>query len=699
MQVEFDATYLAEDSEAQKKLKNRNKMINSHKQAIADIKMTDAQDYEALTSLYRKIFRFLLEFAPNNRHQHSDKNMEREVAAALESVFPRVGLKTFISLEYEDKMTQLMELNRIILGIRLFNRFEGRGGSGIDDMDKDSMILASILQQDIEKEMGFFQDACSKYQQAIIRAYLFRRKKKFMVKEMARQEKEAEENDSPNAQPPLNTYSFDQMGVSQDPNQIIMPIDQQSTLGNSIHHRHGLKSNEMFLISQLEDVNDYVIERWSQELANRRQYLNFLKSLLDEIKYINSKLSTLIEKLKLELTTIKSLISNKTSVPKEVVYPRFDALGSLWVNLFEEVIVLIARSNTFQALCKYRLSFSPTLADELFGDEEDKSVKRSSMTMESVMLFDENSLADGKSTVRETTEGLEEPEPIKPFESVESSYLNTTGLEEYALSGAQLLSIENTPDFALLPLELQGFCPWTIVEARGLLIPGKPSLGIVRYENQYYVCDHIMAIKAFMEKPEYYLNAIKTRALKNPEFIHLLNLQKWFPTTSIAKLLHKHEMEINNQTGQPLTKDAATETPTHFIESYIDLNYHWNEWELRKRALKMVNLKNCRTSGQQTDQSHFRRDNESQVYIPKVADTQTKRDKGTNPPIVTTYIQGLRGVEDVAESKDSNGLMIRNAHKGSKDNKDYKSAKDDKEFHSRQIAHPKVSVVKLTLDL
>ena len=39
-------------------------------------------------------------------------------------------------------------------------------------------------------------------------------------------------------------------------------------------------------------------------------------------------------------------------------------------------------------------------------------------------------------------------------------------------SGAVLLSISDTPDFLLLPLEFQGYCPWTIVEARGLLIPG-----------------------------------------------------------------------------------------------------------------------------------------------------------------------------------------------------------------------------------
>ena len=84
-------------------------------------------------------------------------------------------------------------------------------------------------------------------------------------------------------------------------------------------------------------------------------------------------------------------------------------------------------------------------------------------------------------------------------------------------------------------------------------------------------------------------------------------------------------------------------TPTHFIETYIDLNYHWNEWELRKRALKLVNLTKCKTIGQQTDHSHFRRENDSQVYELREMGTQTLRNKGTNPPMITTYLGGLRG--------------------------------------------------------
>ena len=167
MQVDYDSTYLHEEEDAQKKLRVRNKMITGHKMAIVEVEMSDPNDFEALTTLYRKMFRFLLEFAPNSKTdkvpvsiinddcrfffncEYSFKVVEREIAAALESVFPRVGLKTFIQLSYEEKATQLMELSRIILGIRLFNREEGRGGAGLDTMDKDSNLLSNVLSQDI----------------------------------------------------------------------------------------------------------------------------------------------------------------------------------------------------------------------------------------------------------------------------------------------------------------------------------------------------------------------------------------------------------------------------------------------------------------------------------------------------------------------------------------------------------------------
>jgi len=42
---------------------------------------------------------------------------------------------------------------------------------------------------------------------------------------------------------------------------------------------------------------------------------------------------------------------------------------------------------------------------------------------------------------------------------------------------------------------------------------------------------------------------------------------------------------------KPVTKtDSGTQTDTHFHESNIVASYQWNEWELRRKALKLVRI-------------------------------------------------------------------------------------------------------------
>ena len=597
MQVEYDSSFLKEDLEAQRVLRLRNKMIASHKMGITDVEMEDANDFESLTILYRKIFKFLLDYPPNANP--NDRLVEREVAAALESVFPRIGLKAFLGLTKEERSAQLMELARITLGIRLFNREQGRGGAGIEAMDKDASMLATAMIQDVNREVEYFADACGKYQTAIIRASLERRRKG-IAEEKAQERLEAAE-----------AKKFDD-GSNRKPS--------TATTG------------EVLLEVPAELLSEYVIERWSQELANRRQYLNFLRTLQDEIRTTREKIVQLSESIQMELLNVHTLVSNKTAVPKEQVYPRFDTLGAYWVRLYEEVTVLMARSNTFATLCKYRLSFNPTLLERYYDLEGPR----------------EPSLADDKTWATGSAEdkhSRSDHAQAKGFQGAGDD-VSVEGQAAAALGGVTLLTVHNTPDFMLLPLELQGYCPWTVVHAKGFLVSGKPTLGVLRYDNMYFVCDHAVAIEEFSKNPEFYLADIRSRGIKCPEYIYLLRLEKWFPQASIARLLEQNDFDPRSIGGKPAMRDASTGTPTHFVDSHFDMNYHWNEWELRRRALKVVALKGCITSTTQTDASHFRRDNETQVYELREKASQTKRDKGSNPPVVTSYVAGLRGKSD-----------------------------------------------------
>eukprot|EP00796_Vickermania_ingenoplastis_P011241 gene11241-7810_t len=90
-------------------------------------------------------------------------------------------------------------------------------------------------------------------------------------------------------------------------------------------------------------------------------------------------------------------------------------------------------------------------------------------------------------------------------------------------------------------------------------------------------------------------------------------------------------------------QDASTQTGQ--IDPYMDHNYRWNEWDLRRQALKLCNLMNMRTHSTQTIASHYRRDESTMCLPPKQVAIQTMTDAATQPPRVVQYLKGLRGTK------------------------------------------------------
>ena len=66
-----------------------------------------------------------------------------------------------------------------------------------------------------------------------------------------------------------------------------------------------------------------------------------------------------------------------------------------------------------------------------------------------------------------------------------------------------------------------------------------------------------------------------------------------------------------------MTTEIGTQVDTHITDTYIDVKYRWNEWELRRHALLLVNLKTKKTHSSQTNISNFRRESETQHYNQK----------------------------------------------------------------------------------
>merc|ERR1711957_382439 len=119
---------------------------------IVSFEPRSGNDFEGITILYKKIFNYLL--YKNKQHiignyskikltPSVQNTIEREVAAALESVLPRAGLRPFVSLTVPEKVAQLCELSNIVIGIRLFNRDIGKGGVGevMEQSDRYTMFF------------------------------------------------------------------------------------------------------------------------------------------------------------------------------------------------------------------------------------------------------------------------------------------------------------------------------------------------------------------------------------------------------------------------------------------------------------------------------------------------------------------------------------------------------------------------------
>jgi len=58
------------------------------------------------------------------------------------------------------------------------------------------------------------------------------------------------------------------------------------------------------------------------------------------------------------------------------------------------------------------------------------------------------------------------------------------------------------------PLDYLGFCLWSIVKKNGLLVPGKPNLGVFKFNDKYCVFSDQNAIQEFVANPAEFLEEV-----------------------------------------------------------------------------------------------------------------------------------------------------------------------------------------------
>ena len=127
-----------------------------------------------------------------------------------------------------------------------------------------------------------------------------------------------------------------------------------------------------------------------------------------------------------------------------------------------------------------------------------------------------------------------------------------------------------------------------------------------RYDNQLLGFATQGFLNWFAASPRAYLRAVTVQALVHPACLTPLNLLPAFKDLSLEKLIASLALE-------PEVVECECQTELHAVAKHIDRKYEWNEWEHRRKALAMVNLRQKRTHGSQTILSHFRRENATQV--------------------------------------------------------------------------------------
>eukprot|EP00163_Fabomonas_tropica_P032180 TRINITY_DN7969_c0_g1_i1.p1 TRINITY_DN7969_c0_g1~~TRINITY_DN7969_c0_g1_i1.p1 ORF type:complete len:617 (+),score=134.09 TRINITY_DN7969_c0_g1_i1:269-1852(+) len=374
------------------------------------------------------------------------------------------------------------------------------------------------------------------------------------------------------------------------------------------------------------------ISALKEELTNRRQYLQFIQHLQEAVSDIRDNVSYLKKTLSDEMTALKTLVGTKASVLKEQVYPKFMIVARLWKDLTAQNKELERQRELLSEINVYRDSIQPSYSADELRDARD--------------FADQRAAAEAENRLDEFDAQHAPPPP-----STGALDNLPAGTASEQMAAPVRIYYQATPDFLKLPIEYKGFCPWTIVHRDGLLLHGDSSLGLVRFGGKNYAFASEDNLNAFMSSPSKYIQGIAKMGSEHPQIVMLLGLNRDFnDDTSGARSKDYGPRVLQGVHRQlrlhPTRSEMSCQTELHPVESHIDPRYHWNEWEMRRKALKLINLRDKATHSQQTELSHFRRENETQHYAPKAQSSQTVENSSTNVARKVNYMTGLRGNRD-----------------------------------------------------
>ncbi|KAK7110859.1 cilia- and flagella-associated protein 206-like [Littorina saxatilis] len=349
------------------------------------------------------------------------------------------------------------------------------------------------------------------------------------------------------------------------------------------------------------------IQLLKESLINTRQHEAFLRIILNDVISCAQQVELLENQLATRMEQLQATVQSKTAVPTAQVYPQFIHLAQLWSGFQDEMVLLSVLSNILASLEPFTRGHK-----ELFSDD----------VLNPYLLAGLEIVTD-----EERIQATAVPEQrVNP--------------KDFRVENREWLFRETTKNFSKLPLMYKGYCAYTLGKYDRLLVPANPEIGVMRYRDHYYAFSNKEAAYEFSQSPQEFIQLVAEGAKRSPELIQLLELHTQFSTITP----YSQGRDAGKMVEKPVTKcESGTQTDTHFIDSNIVRSYEWNEWELRRKAMKLANLRTRITTSMQTNLSNIRRDNTTQVYPLKDTDTQTKTDGYSNVPQPQVFLAGLRG--------------------------------------------------------
>jgi len=383
--------------------------------------------------------------------------------------------------------------------------------------------------------------------------------------------------------------------------------DYYQTVSDTCQKYTSIYESVDFALLDKEDEDR--IEKIRKFIIYYRQILTYLSMLSDDLHNSASIVENLAGTYEKEVRYLMDLFEKKSAISKEQVYPRFENLAKLYTKFQEQTFINDIRENVFHKLQNYvnstdiSINFSEKIAGKF-----SKNINRV-----------------------EEDEAFDYEAGIYP-------------------SGVTILLPHTTADFMDIKLEYQGFCIVTLLKKEGLLLNGKPSV-VTKFKDKYMVFNNQNSIQDFIDTPDHFIADIHNYVKKNPYLINLLNMTDEFPMANLSILFRDKDMYTFKYKSSSIKVDKGFQTLTHVYEENfkdndefpnINPNYVWNEWDMKKNALQLADIMKKKTISCQTNLSHFRRDNETQVWVQKYEAINTTVNKGTNISIPKSYIAGLR---------------------------------------------------------